>query len=50
MQEGSALFAGKPHAYIGQDVSGQASRQKLVRSHPDVIDLKPAVVGILGCT
>ncbi|MDO7849991.1 GDSL-type esterase/lipase family protein [Hymenobacter convexus] len=47
VKQDSAFFAGKPYAYIGRGISGQASGQTLVRFRPDVIDLKPAVVVIL---
>jgi lysophospholipase L1-like esterase len=42
------FFVGKP--YVGRGISGQTTPQMLVRFRPDVIDLKPAVVLILGGT
>jgi len=41
-------FPGKP--YINRGISGQTSRQMLLRFRPDVIDLKPKVVVILAGT
>ncbi len=41
-------FPGKP--YIGRGISGQTTPQMVLRFHQDVIDLKPAVVVILGGT
>jgi lysophospholipase L1-like esterase len=40
------FFAGKP--YINRGISGQTTPQMLIRFHPDVVDLKPAVVVILA--
>jgi acyl-CoA thioesterase-1 len=42
------FFPGK--GYIGRGISGQTTGQMLVRFHPDVIDLHPAVVLILAGT
>ena len=41
-------FPGKP--YVNRGISGQTTAQMLVRFRPDVVDLKPAVVVILGGT
>jgi len=41
-------FAGKP--YVNRGISGQTTAQMLVRTYPDVIDLKPAAVIILAGT
>ena len=43
------LFAEHPN-FIGRGVSGQTAPQMLVRFRADVIDLKPAVVHIMGGT
>ncbi len=43
-----AFFPGKP--YINRGIGGQVTAQMLVRFRPDVIDLKPRVVVILGGT
>jgi lysophospholipase L1-like esterase len=40
------FFSGKP--YINRGISGQTTPQMLIRFHPDVVDLKPAVVVILA--
>jgi lysophospholipase L1-like esterase len=40
------FFAGKP--YVNRGISGQTTPQMLIRFHPDVVDLKPAVVVILA--
>ena len=42
------FFPGKP--YINRGISGQVTAQMLVRFRPDVIELKPRVVVILGGT
>jgi len=42
----SAFFAGRQ--YINRGISGQTTPQMLVRFRQDVIDLRPAVVVILG--
>jgi lysophospholipase L1-like esterase len=42
------FFPGKP--YLNRGISGQTTPQMLVRFHPDVVDLKPAVVVILAGT
>ena len=42
----SSFFTGKP--YINRGIGGQTTPQMLVRFREDVIDLKPAVVVILG--
>ncbi|SFQ05330.1 GDSL-type esterase/lipase family protein [Hymenobacter arizonensis] len=44
----SAFFGGKPYAYVGRGISGQTTGKLLVRFRADVIDLRPAVVVILG--
>jgi lysophospholipase L1-like esterase len=41
-------FPGKP--YVDRGISGQTTPQMLVRMFPDVIDLKPAALVILGGT
>lgn len=41
-------FPGKP--YVNRGISGQTTPQMLVRMYPDVIDLKPAALVILGGT
>jgi len=41
-------FPGKP--YVNRGISGQTTPQMLVRFHPDVVELKPAVVVILAGT
>ncbi|MGH9523984.1 MAG: SGNH/GDSL hydrolase family protein [Terriglobales bacterium] len=41
-------FPDKP--YVDRGISGQTTPQMLVRFHPDVVELKPAVVVILGGT
>lgn len=41
-------FPGKP--YVNRGISGQVTSQMLVRMYPDVIDLKPAAVILLGAT
>lgn len=41
-------FPGKP--YVNRGISGQTTRQMLIRFRPDVVDLKPAVVVILAGT
>jgi lysophospholipase L1-like esterase len=40
------FFTGKP--YVNRGISGQTTPQMLIRFHPDVVDLKPAVVVILA--
>jgi lysophospholipase L1-like esterase len=42
------FFPGKP--YVNRGISGQTTAQMVVRFHPDVVDLKPAVVVILAGT
>jgi lysophospholipase L1-like esterase len=42
-------FAANPH-FVGRGVSGQTTQQMLVRFRADVIDLRPAVVHIMGGT
>src|SRR5262249_18996100 len=42
------FFPGKP--YVDRGISGQTTPQMLLRFRPDVIDLKPKVVVILGGT
>jgi lysophospholipase L1-like esterase len=42
------FFPGKP--YVNRGISGQTTAQMVVRLHPDVVDLKPAVVVILAGT
>ena len=42
------FFPGKP--YVNRGISGQVTSQMLVRTYPDVIDLKPAVVTLLAGT
>ncbi|MDQ2842285.1 MAG: SGNH/GDSL hydrolase family protein, partial [Acidobacteriota bacterium] len=42
------FFPGKP--YLNRGISGQTTPQMLIRFSPDVIDLKPKVVVILGGT
>ncbi len=42
------FFPGKP--YMNRGISGQTTPQMLIRFRPDVIDLKPKVVVILGGT
>ena len=39
-------FPGKP--YVNRGIGGQTTPQMLVRMYPDVIDLKPAAMAILG--
>jgi lysophospholipase L1-like esterase len=41
-------FPGKP--YVNRGIGGQTTPQMLVRMYPDVIDLKPAAMAILGGT
>ena len=41
-------FPGKP--YVNRGISGQTTAQMLVRTYPDVVDLKPAAVIILAGT
>ncbi|MEI9975124.1 MAG: SGNH/GDSL hydrolase family protein [Ignavibacteriota bacterium] len=41
-------FPGKP--YVNRGIGGQTTPQMLVRMYPDVIDLKPAAMTILGGT
>ena len=43
------LFAENPN-FVGRGLSGQTTLQMLVRFRADVIDLKPAVVHIMGGT
>jgi lysophospholipase L1-like esterase len=43
------LFADHPH-FVGRGISGQTTQQMLVRFRADVIELKPAVVHIMGGT
>jgi lysophospholipase L1-like esterase len=38
----------KENNYVGRGISGQTTPQMLIRFHPDVVDLKPAVVVILA--
>jgi lysophospholipase L1-like esterase len=42
------FFPGKP--YVNRGISGQTTAQMVVRFHPDVVDLHPAVVVILAGT
>ncbi len=42
------FFPGKP--YVNRGISGQTTPQMLIRFRPDVIDLKPKAVVILGGT
>jgi lysophospholipase L1-like esterase len=42
----SEHFPGKP--YVNRGISGQTTPQMLVRTYPDVIDLKPAVLVVLA--
>jgi len=42
------FFPGKP--YVNRGIGGQTTPQMLVRMYPDVIDLKPAAVILLGGT
>lgn len=44
----TTYFPGKP--YVNRGISGQVLPQMLVRMYPDVIELKPAVVVLLGGT
>ncbi|MBD2722375.1 GDSL-type esterase/lipase family protein [Hymenobacter armeniacus] len=44
----SAFFGGKPYEYVGRGISGQTSSKLLVRFRADVLNLRPAVVVILG--
>jgi lysophospholipase L1-like esterase len=41
-------FPGRP--YVNRGISGQTTPQMLIRFRPDVVDLKPAAVVILGGT
>ena len=47
-RQSGVFFPGKP--YINRGIIGQVTGQMLVRFRPDVIDLKPSVVLILGGT
>lgn len=38
------------HGFVGRGISGQTTPQMVLRFHQDVVDLKPAVVLILGGT
>ena len=44
----TTYFPGKP--YVNRGISGQVLPQMLVRMYPDVIELKPAVMVLLGGT
>jgi lysophospholipase L1-like esterase len=44
----ASFFGSKP--YINRGISGQVTSQMLVRMYPDVIDLKPAAMVLLGGT
>ena len=46
----STFFRGNTYEYIGRGISGQTTGQMLVRFRANVVDLRPAVVVILGGT